>query len=469
MYIAGRNISFFNPFPTQYPKAKYHLLLMRRKCNEHLGDMSRVRNLDYLEPSHLDELREFHALGRAIASRLVDRPRVDDDDADGTTSAAANGGPPPPTTMKLGYHALPSFEPLHLHIISSDLDSTCVTKRNHVTSFVSPLFFVSPTAVERHLESAFANDVAVSVRRERARNVLDGSPMTCVRGCGLVAGSVPDWKRHNRLCDIPPMTEEKKGESGRRALLNSLLGWRRKAGGAEPRDREAARSRRPTCDSGYIVPMTPAQFTIGESKTRYLIYMAIRERRESAFARGLARCDDACSDELRHCLQLEGTRHVTMYDGYLSVDQVRGLDFRGRFDRPLVIELDGWKYWEAGAYLGVSGKSVGDLRRLLNEVDGLPRHREKKEEEEKCDHLSLYRRRGGEMRMPYGEMKQEFGKMRAATESHNWGSVEGMSIRIKAHGGPYSDCRILADATTCIGPSPKKAKAATEPRPVLPK
>ena len=132
VYIAGRNISFFNPFPTQYPKAKYHLLLMRRKCNEHLGDMSRVRNLDYLEPSHLDELREFHALGRAIASRLVDRPRVDDDDADGTTSAAANGGPPPPTTMKLGYHALPSFEPLHLHIISSDLDSTCVTKRNHV-------------------------------------------------------------------------------------------------------------------------------------------------------------------------------------------------------------------------------------------------------------------------------------------------------------------------------------------------
>jgi len=213
--------------------------------------------------------------------------------------------------------------------------------------------------------------------------------------------------------------------------------------------------------------MTPAQFTIGESKTRYLIYMAIRERKESAFARGLARCDDACSDELRHCLQLDGTRHVTMYDGCLSVDQVRGLDFRGRFDRPLVIELDGWKYWEAGAYLGVSGKSVGDLRRLLNEVDGLPRHREK--EEEKCDHLSLYRRRGGETRMPSGEMKREFGRMRAATESHDWGSVEGMSIRIKAHGGPYSDCRILADATTCNGHLPKTSKAVTEPRPILPK
>ena len=91
--------------------------------------------------------------------------------------------------------------------------------------------------------------------------------------------------------------------------------------------------------------MTPAQFTIGESKTRYLVYMAIREGKESEFARGLARCDDACSDELRHCLQLQGTRHVTMYDGYLSADQVHGLNFRGRFDRPLVIELDGWKFW----------------------------------------------------------------------------------------------------------------------------
>ena len=101
--------------------------------------------------------------------------------------------------------------------------------------------------------------------------------------------------------------------------------------------------------------------------------------------------------------------------------------------------------------MGMSGKSEGDLRRLLSEVDGLPRHREKGE---KCDHLSLYRRRG-ETRMPYDEMKREFGKMRAATESHDWGTVEGTSIRIKAYGGSYSNCRILADAMTCCGPSHK--------------
>ena len=73
--------------------------------------------------------------------------------------------------------------------------------------------------------------------------------------------------------------------------------------------------------------------------------------------------------------------------------------------------------------------------------------------EEKCDHISLYHRQG-ETKMLHDEMKREFGRMRAATESHDWGVVEGTSIRIKAHGSSYSDCRILADAAiTCRGPS----------------
>lgn len=205
---------------SQFPKAKYHLLLMRRRCNEHIGDMIRVRTLDDLEPSHLGELREFHALGREIASRLV--RAHDDDDADATSSS--RGGPPP--AMKLGYHALPSFEPLHLHIISDDMNSSCVTKRKHILSFVSPLFFVSPEAVEGHLEGAFADDVSIRVRRQRARDVLDWTPMTCAR-CGKVADSVSDWKRHRRLCDERAPANNGNDATGYKTL-NSLLGWRRK-------------------------------------------------------------------------------------------------------------------------------------------------------------------------------------------------------------------------------------------------
>ncbi len=123
----------FQPLPHAEPQGEIPLAVDAPEMQRAPWGLEPSAEFGLFGTVHLNELREFHALGRAIASRLVDRPRVDDD-ADGTTSAAANGGPPPATTMKLGYHALPSFEPLHLHIISSDFDSTCVTKRKHITS-----------------------------------------------------------------------------------------------------------------------------------------------------------------------------------------------------------------------------------------------------------------------------------------------------------------------------------------------
>jgi aprataxin len=122
--------------------------------------------------------------------------------------------------MTLGYHALPSFAPLHLHIISSDMDSPRITKREHVVTFLSS-FFVEPDSLERHLDSAFAEGLAVRVRRERAAELRASSAMTCVR-CARAAASLPDWKRHNRTCNAAPLAL---GTGGR---LNSLLGWQRK-------------------------------------------------------------------------------------------------------------------------------------------------------------------------------------------------------------------------------------------------
>jgi len=182
-----------------YPKAKYHMLLMRRKNIEHIGQMNNIHTLNDLHPLHLDEMKEFHTLARNIATNLESYDQ---------------------TTMKLGYHAVPSFEPLHLHLISTDLNSKCITKKKHVISFTSPLFFVDPISVEMHLESAFADSCLLSVRKERATCVLDETPMACTR-CKRQAVSVPDWKRHNEVCDVIPMEKETDQK------LNSLLGWKR--------------------------------------------------------------------------------------------------------------------------------------------------------------------------------------------------------------------------------------------------
>jgi len=183
-----------------YPKAKYHMLLMRRKNIEHIGQINNIHTLNDLQPTHLDEMKEFHTLGKNIATNLESYDQS--------------------TTMKLGYHSVPSFEPLHLHIISSDLQSSCITKRKHIISFASPLFFVDPISVEMHLESAFADSCLLSVRKERATSVLDDTPMACTR-CKRQAVSVPDWKRHNEVCDVIPMEKETDQK------LNSLLGWKR--------------------------------------------------------------------------------------------------------------------------------------------------------------------------------------------------------------------------------------------------
>jgi len=189
----------------KYPKAKYHLLLIRRLHDRKDGDLSYVRTLNDLDPdNHLEELREIHSLGKNIASHLQD--------------FHASSNKESSVTIKLGYHALPSLEPLHLHIISSDMDSPCLRTRKHVISFTTPLFFVSPDSLERHLESAFVNPIRVGVREERAKSILDTAPMLCTK-CKIQSTTVPDWKRHNEACTAAPST----GTTGK---LNSLLGWR---------------------------------------------------------------------------------------------------------------------------------------------------------------------------------------------------------------------------------------------------
>jgi hypothetical protein len=170
----------------------------------------------------------MHALGRNIASRIQD-----------FHNRNGNGGT---VTMKLGYHAIPSLQPLHLHIISSDLDSVCVKTRKHVVSFTSSTFFVTPESLEEHLESAFVDDLRVNVRPERAKSVLDYTPMICTR-CGREAASVPDWKEHNQRCKVPPL---KNGNRGK--LLNSLLGWANTAGPTVPVEARASVKRKHQTD-----------------------------------------------------------------------------------------------------------------------------------------------------------------------------------------------------------------------------
>jgi hypothetical protein len=42
------------------------------------------------------------------------------------------------------------------------------------------------------------------------------------------------------------------------------------------------------------------------------------------------------------------------------------------------------------------------------------------------------------------KMKQSFGEIRTALANHDWGYIEGVGIRIKVMGEPYSDYKVIA-------------------------
>ena len=72
-------------------------------------------------------------------------------------------------------------------------------------------------------------------------------------------------------------------------------------------------------------------------------------------------------------------------------------------------------------------------RRLLtSRVEGLPSSFGKRS----CNRLSLYRKRGA-MNMNAAEAKEQFARVRKALQDHDWGNVEGASVRIKIVGKGY--------------------------------
>ena len=92
-----------------------------------------------MPPQHSSDLRKFHETGHFVARHFGDNLHNNSS-----------------TTMICGYHARPSLHPLHLHIISSDLDpkADINLKKHHVLSYVTE-FFVRSEAVAAHVEGSF--------------------------------------------------------------------------------------------------------------------------------------------------------------------------------------------------------------------------------------------------------------------------------------------------------------------------
>ena len=191
-----------------FPKARRHLLLLFKAgtplgLTKAIGELedARIVDADDAGAASADTgggaegaakraaLRAAHVLARAISDEL--------DLAESTTHAAsvAAGETPPgprPTRSALGYHAVPSLTPLHLHIISMDLHSEALKVKKHWQSFTTP-FLCRAAAVE---------DWLAGKRRaphDDARRHETG-PMRCHR-CGVPLANMPKLKLHITRCN----------------------------------------------------------------------------------------------------------------------------------------------------------------------------------------------------------------------------------------------------------------------------
>jgi hypothetical protein len=190
-----------------------------------------------------------------------------------------------------------------------------------------------------------------------------------------------------------------------------------------------------------IAPMQPAKDpftgTLTGETYKYVIYMCQIEEAGSKFAEGLQKCNENCSNDIHmECFQADCTRHVSMWEGKLTDIQASKIRFERPPKLPIEMDVQGWNKWTAGNYLQLGKESTSKLFVLLDQLEGLPSSGGKRS----CNHLSLYRKRKANA----AKAKEQFARVRKVLQDHDWGNIDGASVRIKIVATDYNECRVLA-------------------------
>ena len=170
-----------------YPKASLHMLLLPRDpavydvhplhaFAEIPGFLEKTRKeLEVVMPIATSELRRLHGSHSAKererqAAMDSDEPPMPDDLPPGRNWAQE---------LKIGIHANPSMNHLHIHILSRDMRSECLKHRQHYQSFNTE-FLVT-------IEEMPLSSEEIEARRNGGGEMLSGRGMQCWR-CGREFG-----------------------------------------------------------------------------------------------------------------------------------------------------------------------------------------------------------------------------------------------------------------------------------------
>jgi len=158
--------------PDMYPKATIHGLVIAR-------DQRLKGPRDLRTPQDIPLVRHMQHMGK----RWVAKQRA----------------PPPGSNVVMGFHSVPSLRQLHMHVVSTDYDSSCLKHKKHWNSFTT-LFFMDVDTVLTQLEAkAGSPGGAFLDYNVDAREALLRVPLRCHR-CGERQASMPKLKQHITTC-----------------------------------------------------------------------------------------------------------------------------------------------------------------------------------------------------------------------------------------------------------------------------
>jgi aprataxin len=100
----------------------------------------------------------------------------------------------PPASRRVGFHSLPSLQPLHMHALSADLDGDAMKTKKHYLSFVRP-FFVPADDVATALDAGVPPPLLPAFQAAAALRV----ELVC-QFCGYVPSTMQHFKAHVGQC-----------------------------------------------------------------------------------------------------------------------------------------------------------------------------------------------------------------------------------------------------------------------------
>jgi len=143
-----------------FPKSSHHYLILPKE---------RITSLCSLTGNNVDLLIHMNERGQSLIKRLVEEN--------------------PDLEFRCGYHAVPSMNQLHMHVISQDFDSSFLKTKKHWNSFNSDFFVDSQCIIDK-----LKTKDRIEIDQAKYECLLK-SDLHCHK-CGCSLKSMPALKLH---------------------------------------------------------------------------------------------------------------------------------------------------------------------------------------------------------------------------------------------------------------------------------